>query len=251
MKGSGGRNPRPQRQAIGVRNPVQFSLTLSTRPDPKNLQKQQKNLLIAANCFWLAVNQGGFGSRERRGAGSLRVTGVHHQGVDQEELPLFSINCKSASIPKYLQGELIKAQKNCYKLLGFDLENLPVISQNPQLEIYSKYTSRVFFLKESHAKWQEALETIGERYKNYRQGLELQRRAIFGLPLMNYDMDSRRPSPLKIKVIKVGSSYYCLLIQIKATFPDNCKIKNPENPTHRSINDFISSFDEKEIQRVG
>jgi CRISPR-associated protein Cmr1 len=251
MKGSGGKNPKPRRQAIGVVKSVQFSLTLGTRPDPRNPEQQKQNLLIAANCFWLAVNLGGFGSRERRGAGSLRVTAIRCQGIAQDEIPKFIINFKASAIPKYLIGELRKAKNNCYDLLSFNRENMPEISQMPNWEIASKYTSKVFLLKKAHEDWREALEHIGKRYKNYRQELERQDRAIFGLPLMNFDMNSRRPSPLRIKIIRSANNYYCLLSQIKASFPEKSKIKNPHDPSYRSINEFISSFSEEEIQRVG
>lgn len=249
MKGSGGKNPRPQRQAIGVKNPIQFSLTLSTRPNPLNLDKQQKNVLLAANCFWLAVNLGGFGSRERRGAGSLKVNEVHCKDIEQEFLPKFIINFKPDSIPKYFKGEILKTRNNCYKLLDFDIESLPDINIVPKSEIYSKYTSRVFVLKKSYSNWQEALEEIGQLYKSYRQSINIQERAIFGLPLKDFNMVSRRPSPMRIKIIRVGKNYYCLLSQIKARFPDDSRIQNPENPNYKVINDFISSFD-KNIERV-
>jgi CRISPR-associated protein Cmr1 len=250
MKGSGRKNSRPQRRAIGVRNPIQFSLTLSARPNPKNLETQRKNLFLAANCFWQAVNLGGFGSRERRGVGSLRVIKLHTQGIEEELLPKFIINFKPESLPKYFQCEIIKTRNLSYQLLEFNKENMPVINRTPNLEISSKYTCRVFFLNEPHDTWQEALETLGLRYKSYRQSIEIENRAIFGLPLMNFDMNSRRPSPLRIKVIRVKNNYYCLLSYIKANFPDTSCIDNPDNPSYSTINDFISSFDENEIQRV-
>jgi CRISPR/Cas system CMR-associated protein Cmr1 (group 7 of RAMP superfamily) len=132
MKGSGGKNPRPQRQAIGVKNPVQFSLSFSTRPNSHNLETQQKNLLLAANCFWQAVNLGGFGSRERRGVGSLRVIKVHTQGIEEELLPKFSINFKPDVIPKYFKGEISKSRYSAYQLLGFDKEDIVAINSIPK-----------------------------------------------------------------------------------------------------------------------
>jgi hypothetical protein len=41
------------------------------------------------------------------------------------------------------------------------------------------------------------------------------------------------------------------MIQIKAVFPDKSKIKNSHNPNYKSMNEFIASFSEEEIQRVG
>ena len=252
MKRSGGRNSKPARQAIGVENPLKFSLSFSTRPNPtKSLKQQQKDLLIAANCFWLTVNLGGFGSRERRGAGSLRVTQIQCQDIDENELPKFRMNYKEDAVLKFLRGELSKARRNCYQLLGFDTENLPTIDQLPDLEICGKYTSRIYLLKEPYTSWQEVLEDIGVKYKNYRQNLGLEKRAIFGLPLKDFDMESRRPSPLRIKVIRSLDRYYCVLIQIKAKFPESSRIDNPNNPSYRSMNEFIASFSEDEIERVG
>lgn len=252
MKGSGGRNPRPQRLALGVKTPLQFSLTLSTRPNPRNSEQQENNLLIAANCFWLAVNLGGFGSRERRGAGSLRVRAVSYQGIDDTQVPLFIIsNYKPSTICNYLRGEFKKVRNNSWRLLGFDIEQMPQIEQMPSLEIYSKYTSKVLFLKEPYSDWKQALESIGEKYKIYRQRLALEKRAIFGLPLMKFNPNTRRASPLRIKVIQSGNRYYCLLSQIKASFPEDSKIKNYRSPSYRSVNEFIASFSEDEIQTIG
>lgn len=251
MKGSGGRNPRPQRQAIGTREPLQFSLTFSTRPDPGNLELQKRNLLVAANCFWLAVNLSGFGSRERRGAGSLRAIQVRCQGLDEDTIPKFSMKYKEAILPKFLKGELVKARKSCYSLLEFNNEYIPVIDQLPDLEILGKYTSKIYLVKEPYTSWKEALEDMGQRYKNYRQQIELKKRAIFGLPLKDFDMASRRPSPLRIKVVRSLNSYYCLLVSIKAKFPEDSKISNPQNPGYGVLNDFLASFSEDEIERIG
>ncbi|MBE9168825.1 type III-B CRISPR module RAMP protein Cmr1 [Pleurocapsales cyanobacterium LEGE 06147] len=248
-KGSGGRNPKPARQAIGVEEPVSFSLTLSTRPCPQNSEQQYKNLLTAINCFWFALYFGGFGSRERRGAGSLRVKKFYLKDINEAEIPKFILKFKQNDVPKYLKSTRQKVKKRLYELLDFKLTNFPQPLPSPKFELYSPATAAIYILKTPFPSWEGALENIGTRYQDYRRTLPRQDRAVFGLPLTRLDMNSRHPSPLRIKVIQSVRDYYCLLIKMESEFSPNSRINNPGNPNYKFINEFLRSFDNSE--RVG
>ena len=238
------------RQAIGVDEPVQFTLTFSTRPHPQKVKQQQKDLLVAANCFWLAVNLGGFGSRERRGAGSLRVRRVQHQGFDEKlvkGLPKFEIKFQSEVLPEYYKGQINSIQRRCEKLLQLETETINE-AELPQLEILTTDSStdifRIYRVNKAYENWERALEDVGQRYSEYRSGISLKDRAVFGLPLK--EITSRRPSPLRIKVVRSVHEYFCFLIRTCGAFPEGAGINNKSQ--FQLIDDFIENL--KAVQRI-
>lgn len=242
-----------QRQAIGVHDSIPFSLTFSTRPNPKESEQQQRALELAINCFWLAINLGGFGSRERRGAGSLRVVRVKYKKIDPKKFPKFVIKFRPSAISQYLRKETRKVVKNIESLLP-EIENKEPVPSTPNLEIYSPKTAAIYLITDKdnpYQSWENALEYIGQQYKDYRQNLERRERAIFGLPLKKFDMQSRHPSPLRIKVIRSVNDYYCLLIKMQTAFPLDSKIDNPENPDYSYLDDFFTYIDSEKIKKVG
>jgi CRISPR-associated protein Cmr1 len=237
------------RQAIGLEEPVRFHISFQTRPIPLLKNEQQKNLLVIANCFWLAVNLGGFGSRERRGAGSLRVRQVNFQDLDETlfaKIPKFEIRVRPEDIPKYFKTEIRKIQRNCRELLN--LETLPDIPMNqlPELEIYRQDIFKIYRITTRYTSWEAALEDIGNRYSSYRSTIPLSSRKVFGLPLTMVDMSSRRPSPLRIKIVKSVSDYYCFLSMAYADFPEIAGIK--ERNQFQTIDNFIQGL--PNIERV-
>lgn len=237
------------RKAIGWEEPVRFHLTFQTRPIPSLKIEQQKNLLITANCFWLAVNLGGFGSRERRGAGSLRVRQVNYQGLDETlitRLPKFEIRVRPDDIPRYFQTEIRKIQKNCQELLSFEaLPNIPD-HQLPDFEIYRQDLHTIYRIKKPYLSWEDALDEIGNRYSSYRSTIPRNSRIVFGLPLTRVDMNSRRPSPLRIKIVRSVNDYYCFLSRAYADFPESTGIN--DRTQFQTIDNFIHSL--PNIERV-
>jgi CRISPR-associated protein Cmr1 len=241
-----------KRKAIGVSKPAQFSIKFSTRPNPEN--QDIKNLIVVANCFCLAVNLGGFGSRERRGAGSLRILRVSSdiQGFSQdkqrEEIPLTTIGSvrQVDEFAKSFKNQILRAQAKTSENLGFNLKSLPRFRQEelPDLEIFRKATASIYLLKDAFESWREALDYIGREYADYRSGIHLRERAVFGLPLRSVDMNARRPSPLRIKIIHPSNDgYYCLLIRMKARFPSDSRVQI-RNCQFQLVDDFIGSFDD-------
>jgi CRISPR-associated protein Cmr1 len=235
-----------RRKAIGVSKPAQFSIKFSTRPNPQNYDQDIKNLIVVANCFWLAVNLGGFGSRERRGAGSLRLIKVisDPQNLVREEIPVTTINFDQVNtLTNHLKRQILKAQAKISENLDFDLRSLPRLEQMPNLEIFRKATVSIHLLRSPFESWKEALDYIGRKYADYRSGIPMRERAVFGLPLRSVDMNARRPSPLRIKIIHPSNDgYYCLLIRMKARFPSDSSVQI-RNCQFQLVDDFIGSFD--------
>jgi CRISPR-associated protein Cmr1 len=237
------------RKAIGLEEPVRFRLSFQARPIPSLKIQQQKNLLITANCFWLAVNLGGFGSRERRGAGSLRVQRVNYEGLDEtlvSKLPKFEIKVRPDDIPRYFQTEIRKIQKNFQELLNFAA--LPNISQDqlPDFEVYRQDIYAIYRIKKSYLSWEDALDNIGNQYSSYRNTIPLNSRVVFGLPLTRVDMNSRRPSPLRIKIVRAVKDYYCFLSRAYADFPESAGIN--DRTQFQTIDNFIQGL--PNIERV-
>jgi CRISPR-associated protein Cmr1 len=240
------------RKAIGVNIPEKFSIKFFTRPNPKKLEQQKRNLIIAANCFWFAVNLGGFGSRERRGAGSLRVCSPPIlEGIEQKEIPQFLFNYQDAdTLAIGLKKQINKTRNNILINLGFEASKAPEINQVPELELLSKKTVRIYLIKEPYATWREALDSVGKTYANYRNQEipNLTDRAILGLPLTGVDMQNRRASPLRIKLVKSLDDYYCLLIRVKAKFPKELQYLKVTSSTFNSIDNLIESF--QDVERI-
>ncbi|EKQ67328.1 CRISPR-associated protein, Cmr1 family [Leptolyngbyaceae cyanobacterium JSC-12] len=249
-----------ERKAIGVQKPVKFSIKFSTRPNPATLSQDIKNLLIVANLFCLAVNLGGFGSRERRGAGSLRILKVtsdiqdFSQDMQREEIPLTSIRYvrQVNDFAKSFKNQILKAQAKTSENLGFNLKSLSRFDQKelPDLEIFRKATASIYLLKDAFESWKEALDYIGKEYANYRSRIALKERSVFGLPMKSIDMDARRPSPLRIKIIRPSNDdYYCLLIRMKAKFPSDARVQVGDSQ-FELIDSFIASFRDDIIQVI-
>ncbi|MGB5966713.1 MAG: type III-B CRISPR module RAMP protein Cmr1, partial [Spirulinaceae cyanobacterium] len=233
------------RKAIDAEIP--FSVEFSTRPNPKYRKRQEKNLLIAANCFWLAVNLGGFGSRERRGAGSLRVKRITSQGLDERKLqglPRFDIKFKAKDIERYFSSQINKVQNNFRILLKCQDEGTIDFNTLPSMEIFNPSFCKVSWLRKSYFSWEQALDEIGKKYSSHREQYPLQKRVIFGLPLKKVDMQSRYPSPLRIKIVRSVNDYYCFLIRTYTDFPVS------ENIESSSKFDIVDEFVEN-LENVG
>lgn len=236
------------RKAIGVNQAVKFSLKISTRLNP-NISKEEaeKNLLIAVNCFWFAIILGGIGSRERRGAGSLRVIEIQSQDIENQQLPLFILNKNQDILSQSLKNQIQKARINLFQTLEIDLANLSKITQLPDLETFNKQTMAIYLINDKFDSWREALDFIGQQYGNFRSEEipKIRKRAVFGLPLKPVDEINRRSSPFRIKIIKSLDGFYILLMRLMASFPPNQTNQNVniQPSSFKVIDEFINSFE--------
>lgn len=164
---------------------TKFQVTLSTREQDDNLKKGMA-------AFWLLTHLGGIGSRSRRCAGSLQATG------DTTTLPF--------DIPQTAQGlqdqltQGIQAARNLYALQ-------PTPLREATFDALSSTTCRIWILRNGERAWpnaDEAMRDIGASLQDYRGSISpIQKRKIFGLPLMGVDNKNRRSSPLLLRITKL------------------------------------------------
>jgi CRISPR-associated protein Cmr1 len=202
-----------------------FKVMLSERSaDSTALQK----LPYAIASLWLLTYLGGIGSRSHRCGGSLQVQHVvgntgnlpFIEAANREELQMIlrqgirEIRDVSATYLQALQKRdedkiLAKADFDCLSLLHED--DLPSSPHHCRIWILTQDTGS------SWSSLKDAMNTIGTRLKIYRSSLTPLDRAVFGLPLntslQNKTVeralkDSRRASPLLLRITKLGSVGY-------------------------------------------
>jgi CRISPR-associated protein Cmr1 len=160
--------------------------------------------------LWLAFNLGNFGSRSRRGFGSIKIEKIEEDGRD------ITNNCFGLN---FLPDENIKywIEQNL-KLIGKILKpsprkGIPYLFNNllqplPPLPPYT------FDIGEN---WQNLLDKIGRAYKEFRKTKRRLDRIVFGLPIIQIKdyKNLRRASPLMFKIIQLmegNEPRYALLL---------------------------------------
>lgn len=211
-----------------------FRVSLYSRKDEFAL----KNAVVA---FWCAVNLGGFGSRSRRGAGSLdvyRVTG------DTYGLDFMAKGCKNRA--ELIQW-IIKNTKKAAQIIG------PV---DTKCRGYSNISSASFIISnKGYQTWYEALSDIGGIYADFRyEHKDDIQSGVFGFPIMHTNKKTvqaklngkdikRRSSPLSFKVIRCGHRYYWMALRFagdflprgaKLTWSNTCE----EEPSYKLLDEF-------------
>ncbi len=186
------------RQAINVGS--NFKMIIQFNPF---ISKEHKEMFFAT--LWLAFNLGNFGSRSRRGFGSIKINSINHH--QQKNNQIFSIDFiknfnNQDEIIQYYKENLNKI-KNIFSN-SKRIDNIPNVFDN----FY------IYLFKSTKNNYKELLDEIGIDYKEYRRKISIEKRIIFGLPLKNFDMSKRRASLLIFKPIKSNNRYYLLVIKI-------------------------------------
>jgi CRISPR-associated protein Cmr1 len=154
------------------------------------------------SAFWLAFNLGNFGSRARRGFGAIRIEKIKEKGS-----PITN-NCydlnfvPSGDLESWIKGNLEKIKE--------------ILKPNPRKDIPYLFENFEIYDFKSDNSWQNLLNEVGIKYKNFRQNERLNDRIVFGLPIIavrKYRI-IRRSSPLTFKVINTDKNNYTLLIII-------------------------------------
>jgi len=183
-----------------------FNISLYSRND-----QALKNAVAA---FWCAIYLGGFGSRSRRGAGSLIVENIEG---DTYGLDFKTMNCKGKSeLIKWIKGNLNKA-KGIIELAGDKSKG------------YSNLSTASFIISNnSYNTWYEALSEIGNIYADFRYQYRSDiRSGVFGFPIRhtdktivktNYKDIARRSSPILFKVCKCADGYYWMALRFAGDF---------------------------------
>lgn len=212
-----------------IRPDSTFSIQFCSRDE--NALKQT----IAA--FWCAVFLGGFGTRSRRGGGNLVVKSVEGETYGLSFLP-------KDDIANWLKGNL----KTCFELIGSKPKNL--CHAYPNLSI-----NRVVVSNNNFNTWIEALNNIGNKFKEFRNKNKgkIFETAAFGLPIrhsqggiinlvkeLNNSREEklRRASPIIIKVLEVNNNKYrWMVLRLAGRFqPENKQYKVKFNNEVKDVN---------------
>ena len=152
------------REAVPVNK--EFEIKISFHP--KSTEDDIKKFFCA---LWLAFNLGNFGSRSRRGFGSIMIEKIEEKEKDIRN-DCFGLNF----IPSENLGEWIKTNLNKIKniLKSSARKEIPYLFDN--FEIYE-------FKKGNN--WQNLLNDAGQEYKEFRRRHKIHHRIIFGLPIVS------------------------------------------------------------------
>ncbi len=178
----------------------------------------------------------------------MRVLRTRHEEIEDsfvKALPKFEIKSQRDEIPRFFREQIKLIQSRfAYSLKANAFYGKE--DQLPPLEICQFPTKfcRIYRIAKSYNSWEDALNEIGQKYSAYRSNKSLQERRAFGLPLRGCNL--RRPSPLRIKIVRSSKEeeYYCFLIKIYAAFPRNSKIEKLSQ--FKIIDDFIKQLDDLE-----
>jgi CRISPR-associated protein Cmr1 len=215
---------------------LKFNLKISFHP--KATKDDIKKFFCA---LWLAFNLGNFGSRARRGFGSIKIEKIEEDGSH------ITNNCYGLNfVPSGDLGAWIKQNLNIIKniIKPSVRKDIPYLFENFEICIFKNDSS-----------WQNLLNEAGEKYKNFRQKERLDDRIVFGLPVITVRKykNLRRASPLIFKILETDRNNYTLLIIIikpdthKFIFhPDKTDIKEVK---WNLLTNFVKSF-ESNLTRI-
>ncbi len=192
----------------------------------------------AVAALWSAIYLGGFGTRARRGGGNLEIL--------------------EATLESYEGLNFICKAKNVNELKEWLIKNLKVIKTLcPSGSGTSKYTTlknSTILLFEPKKNWIEALNFLGEKYRNFRsqnknKTFEV---AVFGMPIRHRTGDTIVPitniggktlhrfaSPVIFKIIKGEENFYFpVVVLLNPGGVDKVGMKGKKGDGKDKIQDF-------------
>lgn len=203
---------------------------------------------------------GGIGSRNRRGAGSLRVNVEDGEKYGLLNLDLFDTS--NINTREQLMNRIIEiGQLMC----------------EPIVNSYSILKGSRIFIFEHTNDWKSALESIASLFKTFRNNNKNKVTSTpnFGFPILhrktkvkmgackdnNKDTLERRSSPIIFKILKCGGNYYFpLIIYLNGELiPEEYKITNLNNlddselmrrPDKAIINEFLQSISDDSVEVI-
>jgi len=184
-----------KRQAVPEN--TQFILKVSFHP--KATDEDIKKFFCA---LWLAFNLGNFGSRPRRGFGSIKIQKIEKDSQDMTN------NC---------YGLNFAPNKDLKEWIKDNLDKIKdVFNQTPRENIPHLFSNFEIYIFKSDNNWKNLLNEVGQVYQSFRRQTPIDKRIVFGLPIIAVGKYKglRRASPLIFKVIKIGENEYTLLIII-------------------------------------
>jgi CRISPR-associated protein Cmr1 len=247
-------NPKPQRSYI--KESQTFNLIISFHP--KATEEDKKKFFAT---LWLAFNLGNFGSRSRRGFGSIKITSINNHNIND----LYSLSFNpTQNLKEWINQNLnkIKAYINptlnafdslkIYKIEKSNFNQLKNWTEEVQKGRKGKFLKNQWgknninnhmnlldfmgFLLATFRSYRDPdYQTAKNLLQNNTNNLTFER-AIFGLPLNFYfsslnrgdtlnaklqNQTLRRASPLIIKILECNNNYEGIFIVIKSQFLPN------------------------------
>lgn len=167
---------------------TEFTLRISFHP--KATEEDKKKFFAT---LWLAFNLGNFGSRSRRGFGSIKITSINNPTINN----LYGLSFNpTQNLKDWINQNLNKIK---FLINGNPHKNIPYIFEN--FEIYSFKNDNSFY---------KLLHDFGYYYSNFRKRERLNKRIIFGLPIISDKTyrNFRRASTLFLKILEIPKNNY-------------------------------------------
>lgn len=220
------------------------SFKLTFRFHPKTTDEDIKKFLCSV---WCAFYLGNFGSRSRRGFGSIVVENINGY------IPIgFNLKFKpenDQSIENWL-----KEQLDFIKTLNYwkPRDDIPYIFENLMWRISNSYADYI-----------QLLDRIGTEYRSFRSGKNIEDRIWLGLPIGKIipqigNEKGRRASPLIFKIIEFNNQFEGFILVFKPNknhdfkfLPDNATLNlkgvNLEKPNWDIIGNFTQTLNNHNI----
>ncbi len=221
----------------GIQNSNNFTIIFHFHL--KTTEEDIKKFLCAV---WCAFYLGNFGSRSRRGFGSIVVEEI------EGDIPAgFKLKFK----PEGKIQNWLKEQLNYIKGLNYwyPRKDIPYIFENLEVHLFNKSNDCIRLLDE-----------IGTLYRDLRRKYSLPERIWFGLPIRNIipqiqGRAGRRASPLIFKIIQIEKNNFVGFILVFKPnsknhnfkfLPDGASINlkgvNLDKPNWEILDEFINSL---------
>jgi len=195
---------RTRRKAIPENTEFKVRILLH----PKSTEGDIKKFFCA---LWLAFNLGNFGSRARRGFGSIKIEDITNDCFGLNFVP-------SEDLKNWVKTNLDRIKT--------------ILNPSPRSDIPYIFDNFEIYLFGKNNDWKNLLNEAGITYRNFRRKEKLDDRVILGLPIVSDRRYRylRRASPLIFKVIEINNhinNYALLFIVIKPK--DNDKKDSDKN----------------------
>jgi CRISPR-associated protein Cmr1 len=210
-----------------------FEISISFHP--KANEEDIKKFFCA---LWLAFNLGNFGSRSRRGFGSIRIKEIKIKKIKEdgkEDYEDITNNCYGLNFTP--SGDLVT-------WINKNLNEIKKVLNQPRKDIPNLFDNFEIYIFGINNDWQNLLNQAGQKYQSFRKKKPRNERIVFGLPIVKY-INLRRSSPLMFKILEVDKDKYVLLLIVMK--PNKRKFifhpQEQDHPIKNNLNwDLLSDF---------
>ena len=211
-------------------NPLGLTFNLKISFHPKANEEDIKKFFCA---LWLAFNLGNFGSRARRGFGSIKIEKIEENGSN------ITNNC---------YGLNFVPSGNLRDWINNNLNEIKKILNQPRKDIPNLFYNFEIYIFGSNNDWQKLLNQAGEEYQSFRKKQKpIDKRIVFGLPIVVVGeyRNLRRASPLMFKILEVNKNKYVLFLIVMKPDDKRAFIFHPEikSVNWNLLSGFVSRFE--------